>query len=191
MVSNRFPTNEMMGPISQGPVNRPPRQMGFQNGGVGKEVVATRGVKLKNKAAEQKEKEKTEREEYMRKFDERAEKTVKHHTEQGNRAIDTISRFLKMTEDKTLARNRGGIANDVEREIRQELIQLALDMNNDENEEDNGKGSVVVLSVVTKIIMMYRDRLNQLEYEIHQLKNALQKKEPSSQATQQASDAGQ
>lgn len=190
-MAHRFPNNAMMSPIGQKPMEQPTRKLGLQNGGVGKEVVATRGVKLKNKAAEQRDKEKAEREEYMRKFDEKAEKTIQHHEERGNRAINAISRFIRMSEDKTLAQNRGGIAEDVEREIRQELIQLALDMNNDENEEDNGKGSVVILSVVTKIILTYRDRLNQLEYEMHQLKNALQKREPSSPAVRQASNAGQ
>ena len=91
-----------------------------------------------------------------------------------------------MTEDRTLNRNRGSIANDVEREIRQEIIKLAEDMNNDENEENDGKGSVVVLSVVTKILLNYRDRLNDMEFEIQQLKRELKL---SSQPAQQSSNA--
>ena len=162
MVGNRF-INPAVAPPPD-----PNKRLGFQD--TGKEVVATRGVKLKNKAAEQAAEDKRQREEYKRKFDERADQTVQHHSQQGNRAIETISRFMKMTEDKTLVRNKGGIANDVEREIRQDLIQLALDMNNDETEEDNGKGSVVVLSVVTKILLMQRDRINELEYELQQMK---------------------
>lgn len=157
----------------------PNKKMAFQ-GSEEKEVVATRGVKLKNKAAEKVAEDKLAREEYMRKFDERADKTIKHYNDQGSRAIEIISRFLKMIEDKTLAQNRGGIANDVEREIRQDLIQLALDMNNDEAEEDNGKGSVVALSAITKVVMLYRDRLNQLEYELSLLKGDLKKKNQSS-----------
>ncbi len=167
----------------------PNRRLGFQD--VDKEVVATRGVKLKNKNAERKEKEKIEREEYKRKFDEKAEKTIQHYNEQNNRAINIISRFIKMAEDKTLAQNKGGIADDVEREIRQDLIQLALDLNNDENEEDNGKGSVVALSAVTKIILLYRDRLNELEYELLQLKRELNAKNLSSQSARQGSNASQ
>jgi hypothetical protein len=174
------------------PTADPNRRVGFSgDGGAGREVVAKRGVKLRNKAAEQREEEKRQREEYKRRFDERAEATVKHVNEQGDRAINAISRFLKMTEDRTLAENRGGIANDVEREIRQDLIQLALDMNNDETEEDNGKGSVVVLSVVTKILLVYRDRLNQLEYDNYQLKNELRKIKTSSPEAQQPSNASQ
>lgn len=182
-----MPGNRFIQPNAQ--PRDPNRKMGFEN--TEREVVATRGVKLKNKAAEQAEKEKKEKEEYMRKFDDRAEQTVKYHQEQGSRAVESIRRFLKMAEDKTLAVNRGGIANDVEREVRQDLIQLALDLNNDENEEDNGKGSVVVLSVVTKIILMYRDRLNDLEYEMQQLRRELKKRNQSSQTEQRPSNADQ
>ena len=86
-------------------------------------------------------------------------------------------------------KNKGSIANDVEREIRQELIQLALDLNNDEFEEGNGKGSVVVLSAITKVLLQYRDRINQLEFEIHQLKLANQKISASSVLPSQDSNA--
>ena len=152
-----------------------------------KEVVATQGVKLKTKAALQKEQEAKERAEYQERFSENADKTVQYHNEKENLAVDLVSRYLKLTEDKTLVRNRGSIANDVEREIRQKIIQLALDMNNDETEEDNGKGSVVVLSVVTKVLLTYRDRINDLEYEVQQLKRELIKL--SSQSAQQTSNA--
>lgn len=158
----------------------PNKPMGFQN--VDKEVVATRGVKLKNKAAEQAAQDKRDREEYMRKFDQRADQTVKYHVETGNNTVDVISNYMRMSEDRTLPHNRGSIGDDVEREIRQKIIQLALDLNNDENEEDNGKGSVIVLSAVTKVLLLYRDRINFLEYELEQLKFELKKKNASSVA---------
>jgi hypothetical protein len=162
----------------------PNKRMGFMP--TNREIVATRSVKLKTKAAVQKEQEEQEREEYKARFEENAERTVKYHDEKSKKAIDIISRYMKITEDRTLNRNRGSIANDVEREIRQELIKLAEDMNNDENEENDGKGSVVVLSVVTKILLNYRNRLNDMEFEIQQLKRELKL---SSQPAQQASNA--
>jgi hypothetical protein len=162
-----------------------PNRMGFIP--TNKEIVATRGVKLKTKAAVQKEQDEQERKDYEVRFEENAEKTIKYHDEKSKKAVDIVSRYLKVTEDKTLNRNRGSIANDVEREIRQQIIQLALDMNNDENEPDNGKGSVIVLSVVTKILLTYRDRLNDLEFEVQQLKRELNKL--SSQPAQQTSNA--
>jgi len=157
----------------------PNQKMGFQN--TNKEVVATRGVKIKTKAAAQREQAEKEREDYKNKFEINAEKTVQYHNEKSSHAVDIISRYLRMIDDKTLIRNRGSIANDVEREIRQQVIQLALDMNNDENEEDNGKGAVVVLSAVTKVLLMYRDRLNDLEFEVQQLKRDFNKLSSKSQ----------
>ena len=171
------------GPGSPGP--NPNQKMGFMPSD--KEIVATRGVKLKTKAAVQKEQDAQEREEYKARFEENANKTIKYHDEKSKRAVDIISRYLKMTEDKTLNRNRGSIANDVEREIRQQVLQLAIDMNNDETEEDNGKGAVIVLSMVTKVLLMYRDRLNDLEFEVQQLKREQNKL--SSQLAQQTSNA--
>jgi hypothetical protein len=159
----------------------PNRKIAFSDAHT-REVTATRGVKLKNKSAEKLAQEKKEREEYKARFEDNAEKTVKYHEQQGGRAVQIISRYMKMTEDKTLAQNRGSIANDVEREIRQDLIQLALDLNNDEFEEDNGKGSVVVLSALTKVLLQYRDRINQLEFEIQQMKRASQRVNTASSA---------
>lgn len=152
----------------------PPNQkLGFQEE---REVTATRGLKLKNRQVESIEKEKVAHDEYMRKFDTLADKTVQHHNEQNARAVECVSRFMKLSEDRELKQNKGTIGLDVEREIRQSIIQLAIDLNNDENEVDNGKGSVVVLSAVTKILLLYRDRINQLEYEIELLKLENKKK---------------
>jgi hypothetical protein len=159
----------------------PNRKIGFSDAHT-KEVQATRGVKLKNRSAEKLEQEKKEREEYKARFDDNADKTVKYHQEQSSRAVQVIQRYMKMTDDKTLSQNKGSIANDVEREIRQDLIQLALDLNNDEFEEDNGKGSVVVLSALTKVLLQYRDRINQLEFEIQQMKRTSQKTNTASSA---------
>jgi hypothetical protein len=164
MTRNPFTPMSTVGPD-------PNKRMGFMP--TNKEIVATRGVKIKTKAAEQQAQAAKDREEYKSKFETNADKTIQYHNEKGNRAVEVISNFLKMVDDKTLARNRGSIADDVEKEIRKELLELALDLNNDETEEDNGKGSVVVLAPVIKIILMYRDRLNNIEYELQQLKQNL------------------
>ena len=156
----------------------PTKVVGFQD--TNKEVVATRGVKIRNKGAEIAEKEKLQKEEYLKNFNQRADKTVQYNTEKNKRVVECISKLMTLADDKTISQNRGSIATDVEKEIRQNLIQMALDLNNDENEEDNGKGSIVVLSAFTKILMMYRDRLNDLEYEMARLKAELKKRDSSS-----------
>lgn len=180
MSRNPFATN---GAGSAGP--DPNQRIGFMP--TDREVVATRGVKLRTKTAAKKEQDAKERAEYQERFSENADKTIQYHQDKNARALEVVTAYLRMIEDRTLPRNRGSIANDVEMEIRQKLIQLALDMNNDENEEDNGKGSVVVLTAVSKALLLYRDRLNNLEYEIKNLKNELNKL--SSAPQQQISNA--
>lgn len=140
------------------------KQMGFQN--PDKEVVATRGVKLRNKAAEKIEAEKIERQQYKEKFEKAADRTMKNIEDNNTKAMNVISKFIKMSEDKTLRKNKGAIALDVEKEIRQELIQLVMDFDNDETEDEYGKGSVIAISVLSKIVLNLRDRINDLEYEL-------------------------
>lgn len=180
MTRSPFITNGM-GNVGPGPNDR----VGFLP--KDREVVATRSVKLKTKAAAQKEHDTKERAEYMAQFDANANKTIEHYNEQTNKAVDVISRYVSLVKDRTLSRNRNVIAADVEREIREQMINLALDLNNDENEPDNGKGSIVVLTVLAKIILLYRDRLNDLEFEVQQLRRELNKL--SSPAAQQSSNA--
>ena len=157
-MSNRYNPNVEPAPRD------PNARKGFQD--INKEVKATRGVKIKSKASVQAESDEAAREEYRKRFDNNADQTISYKTEQANTAVECINNFMKISNDKTLIRNKGGgIAEDVEKEIRTSLLTMALDMNNDETEENNGMGSVAVISAVTKVILNYRDRLNELEFE--------------------------
>jgi hypothetical protein len=135
-----------------------------------KDVKAVRGVKLSNKKEQQLESKKKEKEEYLKKFDQKADRTVEIHNKKTQSIIDSVSKFMKVVADKTLPQNKGIIGEEVESEIRQKLMELALEMNNDENEEDYGKGSIIVLTVLLKVILNYRDRINALEYNLDLLK---------------------
>lgn len=168
MTKNLFSIN---GIGSSGPNTN--QKIGFVN--PDQEVTATRGVKLKSRNSIQKEQEDKEREEYRAKFDQNADRTVQFHDDKSKKILKVISSYMQMIDDRTLVRNRGSIANDVEREIREQIINLAIDLNNDETEEENGKGSVVVLIAVTKALMKYRDRLNDLEYTVQQLQKDFSK----------------
>jgi hypothetical protein len=174
-MSRRFssPLGSNTGPI-------PGQRLGFQNT---TEVTATRGVKLRNKNAEKKEQEKLDKEEYIKKFDQAADNLISYNEDKTKRTVGIISKFLRLAEDKTLSKNKGSIAIDVEKEIRQDVIQIALDLNNDETEEDNGKGSVVVITALIKIILSQRDRLNDLEYENQLIKQEIVKINPQSSQT--------
>ena len=138
-------------------------------------ITNTRGLKLKNKNAEKTEQDRLAKENMKNHFSQTADKAVEYSGEKQKRAVEVISRFFNLTKDKTLVRNRGGIAADVEQEIRQDLCRLALDLNNDETEVDNGSGSVVAISVLLKIILAYRDRINELEFKVENLERDVKK----------------
>jgi hypothetical protein len=140
-----------------------------------KQITATRGVKLKNKNAEKAEENRLAKENMKNHFSQTADKAVEYAGEKQKRAVEVISRFFNLTKDKTLVRNRGGISSDVEQEIRQDLCRLALDLNNDESEADNGSGSVIAISILLKIILAYRDRINELEFKVENLERNVKK----------------
>lgn len=138
-----------------------------------KQVVANKGVKLRNKGFEKAEQEKLEKEEYKKRFEQQADKTIEHIDAKQQKSLGVVSKFMQIVKDKTLDVNKGPIAKDVEREIRQEFVQLVIDLNNDETEENNDQGSTIAISILTKIALMYRDQINNLEYELSQIKKDL------------------
>jgi hypothetical protein len=150
------------------------KKVGFTD--VNKEVVATRGVKLRNKAAEKREAEKLEREQYKERFEKAADQSVQNEQDTQERSLNTITKFMKMFENKILHRNKTSIALDVEREIRQELVQLVIELDNDETKDEYGTGSVIAITILSKIVLNLRDRINDLEYENVQLKKHLSEK---------------
>jgi hydrogenase maturation factor HypF (carbamoyltransferase family) len=153
--------------------NTTERKVGFSD--VNKEVIATRGVKLRNKEAEKREAEKLEKEQYKERFEKAADQRIQDEQDTNARALNTVSKFMKMFENKMLNKNKTDIALNVEREIKQELIKLITDLNNDETTDEYGTGSVVAISILLKIVLNLRDRMNDLEYENVQLKKSLSK----------------
>lgn len=82
------------------------------------------------------------------------------------RAADLSSKFRKVLEDKTLFENKSPFSIDAEKELRDNLIKLARDINADEYAEEDGQGSVGVLALLLFSILTQRDRINLLEYRL-------------------------
>lgn len=135
-----------------------------------KEFSATKGVKIKNKHAEQAELLKKEKEEYKKRFDDQASKTIEYHNEKQKVAVEVLTRFIKAAHDKTLLKNKGSIGVDIDTEIRKDVINLANDLNNDDTEQLNCSGSMAAITAIMKILFDYRDRINELEYKISNMK---------------------
>lgn len=88
------------------------------------------------------------------------------------KAADLFVRFNKSMSDKTLIENKNLLHHETERELLQNMIQLAIDINNDPNEQE-GMGSVTWITLLFKTCFAERDRINKLEYNLSLLQNKL------------------
>jgi hypothetical protein len=94
------------------------------------------------------------------------------------RAAELFVLFQRGMSDKTLAQNRNILNAETEKELLQNILQLATDINNDPNEQE-GMGSLTVITLLLKTCLSQRDRVNELEFAVSQLQRKL---EPSTLA---------
>ena len=81
------------------------------------------------------------------------------------RAADLFIQFSKAMADKTLLQNRNIFNTETERELQQDMVKLAMDINTDEMEEDS-MGSLTLIICLMKTCFSQRDRMNELEYSL-------------------------
>lgn len=85
-----------------------------------------------------------------------------------NQAAVVATNFNKAMVDKTLPQNKNMIQQDFEKELLQQMIQLAIDINNDTNEQE-GMGSLTLITLLLRTCLFQRDKINRLEYALAQL----------------------
>lgn len=81
------------------------------------------------------------------------------------RAAEYAVAYKKILEDKTLPKNKNVFSQDVEKELLSNMISLAIEINNDENEYE-GMGSLGWITILFKNALHFRDKCNELEYKI-------------------------
>ena len=86
-------------------------------------------------------------------------------------AVELAIQFKKMMDDKTLLQNKNVFSKEVENEFLSKIVNLSIEINNDENEQD-GMGSLSCIIILLKTCLSLRDRVNDLEYQITQLSSA-------------------
>lgn len=84
------------------------------------------------------------------------------------RAAELFVAFQRALNDKTLAQNRNIFNAETEKEMMQKILQLAVEINNDPNEQE-GMGSVTAITLLLKTCMAQRDRMNEMEFALSQL----------------------
>ena len=80
-----------------------------------------------------------------------------------NRAVDVALKFRAAIESTVLAQNKTTNDSLAEKDLIRDIVQLATDMNNDELQEE-GIGSVAIISLVLRNLLTQRDRINSIDH---------------------------
>lgn len=84
------------------------------------------------------------------------------------RAATLATKFVNFLKDKTLKQNKSVFAKEIEKEVLTEMIALAVDINNDPIEKE-GMGSLGWITLLFRISLAQRDRINELEFNLSEL----------------------
>ena len=76
--------------------------------------------------------------------------------------------YRKLIEDRTLLQNKHILAKDIEIETISEMLKLSQEVE-DDMDEPAGVGSLMWISLLLKLTLYQRDRLNSLEYGLTQV----------------------
>lgn len=111
-------------------------------------------------------------------FEHRVQQSQEKLSGYKKRAAELFVQFQKTVSDKTLPQNRNIFNAEAEKEMLQNMLQLAGEINNDPNEQE-GMGSLTWITLLLKTCLAQRDRMNELEYAL----SMLQKKYESNAMT--------
>jgi len=119
-------------------------------------------------------------------LDKRVQKIQENNSSHKQDMASLAAQFLKVMGDKTLPENKNIFAQDMERELLIKMVNLAESIDNDEDEPKMGSGTLGWVTILLKLCLNQRDRLNQLEYaliqqnkKIESITKALDKKKDS------------
>jgi len=103
-------------------------------------------------------------------FDDRAKEIFSTNEKFKSKIAELALKYKEVLEDKTLIKNKGYLSNNKEQEVINNLIQIASDINNDESQPINGFGSISLNTLLLKCMILMRNRMNELEFTVEQLK---------------------
>lgn len=104
-------------------------------------------------------------EEFSKKVDSVQEKNNSHKI----KAAELSSQFYKVLNDKTLRENKTIFSKSIEKDLLLELINLSIEINNDQFEKE-GMGSLTLITLLFNSLLLQRDKINNLEFELSKLK---------------------
>jgi hypothetical protein len=105
-------------------------------------------------------------------LDEKAKSAVERLDDFKSRSYELGSRFKGLMEDKTLGVNKTQIQRELEAEVLSKLVALSHDINNDEMQPE-GAGSTALCQLIMKMMLVQRDTMNNLAYQVEKLQKTL------------------
>ena len=83
-------------------------------------------------------------------------------------------KLKSLIESNILPENKTLVLKDFEKEVLENLIRLANDLNNDETQQE-GAGSIALSQLIMKMMLLQRDHINKLQFKIENLEKLVQK----------------
>jgi hypothetical protein len=106
-------------------------------------------------------------------FEANANKLQQVSDDYSKRAADLSGMFKVMVNDKTLKDNKTSIFTDNERAVLKGLVELATEINTDSDQVE-GMGSVSMITLIFRTMLIQRDRINDVDYKNHQLETKVE-----------------
>ena len=163
-------------PVAPNPIDQPqeaPDTSGMRGleGRDVKELRAVKGINLKRKGdIPQKKSPNQLKREAEERFNQLAEKAVESRESRNKEMFEAAQAMVDMIKDKTLKKNISHSMEENQNAVRKKLVDLAFQTNNDELEQYDGMGSVALISLMLKMFLVQRDRMNDQEFLIQKLK---------------------
>lgn len=148
-----------------GPPNGPPNQAALQGPD---EYTPKVGVKGQGQSMFDRQQKKPSQQE----FQQQVHQTQETLSGYKKRAAELFVQFQRAMADKTLPQNRNIFNQESEKEMLQNMIILAAEINSDPNERES-EGSLTWIVLLLKTCFAQRDKMNELEYKLSLIQKQL------------------
>ena len=122
-----------------------------------------KGVKLENKRPSKRD---------QSGFEEKADEYMAAVQKRNHEMLTLAKEIVKISKDKTLSQNKTTMVRDLENSTLSKIVKIAVEINQDESEAE-GMGSIALINLLFKVVLIQRERINDLDYELSQLKKNL------------------
>lgn len=115
-------------------------------------------------------KKSVERSEAKEWFEKASDLRFKTMEERKASAAIVVGSFWNLFRSKELVENKGPNRLKLEKGIVNNLLEFAMEANKDEKENE-GQGSIYLITLLLKALLEQKERVNQLEHQIEMIKN--------------------